>query len=119
MSKDNQNFDFHWVNHKIVMNRISGSRLDNSPKEPLAVSNITVLPSVQDQQRQRQNYIVLVARMLVQHLECFAVFKDVCIRHIPHKYSKELAKKSESVSTWKLHAHEQIFFSNFESFFLL
>ncbi|XP_078351448.1 uncharacterized protein LOC144636162 [Oculina patagonica] len=22
MSKDNQNFDFHWVNHKVVMNRI-------------------------------------------------------------------------------------------------
>ena len=109
MSKDNQNFDFHWVNHKIVMNRISGSRLDNSPRELLAVSNITVLPSVQDQQRQRQNYIVFVARMLVQHLDCFVVFKDVCIGHIPHIYSKELAKKAESVSTWK----NSMFMSNF------
>ena len=87
MAKDNQNFDFnHWVNHKIAMNRISGSRLDNSPRQLLAVSNITVLPSIQDQKQQRHNYIVLVARMLVQHLECFAAFKDVCIRHIPHSF---------------------------------
>ena len=98
MSKDNQNFDFHWVNHKIVKNQISGSKLDNSPRNALAISNITVLPSVQDQQRQRQNYIVLIARMLVEHLDVFAVFKDVCIRHIPHKHGKEMAKKSESVS---------------------
>jgi len=98
MSKDNQNFDFHLVNHKIVKNRISGSKLDNSPRNVLAISNITVLPSVQDQQRQRQNYIVLIARILVEHLDCFAIFKDVCIRHIPHKFGKEMAKKSESVS---------------------
>ena len=98
MSKDNQNFDFHWVNHKIVKNQISGSKLDNSPRNALAISNITVLPSVQDQQRQRQNYIVLIARMLVEHLDVFAVFKDVCIRLIPHKHGKEMAKKSESVS---------------------
>ena len=36
--------------------------------------------------------------MLVEHLDVFAIFKDVCIRHIPHKYGKEMAKKSESVS---------------------
>ena len=36
MSKDNQNFDFHWVNHKIVKNRILGSKLDNSPRNALA-----------------------------------------------------------------------------------
>ena len=97
MSKDNQNFDFHWVNHKIVLNRVVSKR-NNFPRDLLAVSNITFLPSVKDQHRQRYNFIVLVARMLVQHLECFAEFKDVCVSHIPHKYSKELAKKSESVS---------------------
>ena len=74
------------------------SKRNNFPRDLLAVSNITFLPSVKDQHRHRYNYIVLVARMLVQHLECFAEFKDVCVSHIPHKYSKELAKKSESVS---------------------
>ena len=35
MSKDNQNFDFQWVNHKIVKNRISGSKLDKSSRNAL------------------------------------------------------------------------------------
>jgi hypothetical protein len=99
MTMENQNFDFHWVNHKIVINRVSGNKLDMSPRNVLNISNIKLLPTVQDQKRQRQNYIVLVARMLVEHLECFSAFKDVCVSHIPHKYSKEMAGKSESVST--------------------
>lgn len=98
MTKENQNLDFHWVNHKVVMNRVSGNKQDSSPRNLLDVSNIKILPSVQDQKKQRQNYIVLVSRILVEHLESFALFKEVCVQHIPHKYSKEMARKSESVS---------------------
>ena len=98
MTKDNQNLDFHWVNHKIIMNRVSGNGLDTSARDICGVSNIQFLPTVPDQKRQRQNYIVLVSRILVEHLECFSFLKEVCICHIPHKYSKEMAKKSETVS---------------------
>jgi hypothetical protein len=91
MTMENQNLDFHWVNHKIVINRVSCNKLDLSPRNVLNISNIKLLPTVQDQKRQQQNYIVLVARMLVEHLECFSAFKDVCVNHIPHKYSKEMA----------------------------
>ena len=80
---------YHWVNHKIVINRVSGINL--------AVPNITFLPSVKDQQLQRLNYIVLVSRILVDHLKCFGMLKDVCVRHIPHKYSKEMATKSDDI----------------------
>ena len=100
MSKDKQNFDFHWVNHKIVESRVSGNKHDSFPRDLLSVPNIKFLPSVRDQQQQRQNYIVLVARILVDHVECFQVLRDVCVRHIPHKYSKEMAQKSKSVSTF-------------------
>ena len=100
MSKDKPNFDFHWVNHKIVENRVSGSKHDGSPRDLLSVPNIKFLPSVRDQQQQHQNYIVLVARILVDHLECFQVLRNVCVRHIPHKHSKELAQKFKSVSTF-------------------
>lgn len=98
MTKENQNVDFHWVNHKVIINRVSGNDKDRSPKDVYNVPNIKFLPSVQDQKRQRQNYIVLVARILVDHLDCFAFLKDVCVRHIPHKYAKEMAKKSLCVS---------------------
>lgn len=98
MTKENQNLDFHWVNHKIIMNRVSGNKLDTSPREISGVPNINFLPTVQDQKKQRHNYIVLVSRMLVEHLESFSFLKEVCIRHIPHKYSKEMAQKSVCVS---------------------
>lgn len=60
MSKDKQNLDYHWVEHKIVINRVSGTNLDSSPRDLLEVPNITFLPPVKDQQLQRHNYIVLV-----------------------------------------------------------
>ena len=98
MIKDNQNLDFHWVNHKIIMNRVSGNGLDTSKRDIRGMSNIQFLPTVQDQKHQRHNYIVLVSRIIVEHLECFSFLNDVCIFHIPHKYSKEMANKSETVS---------------------
>lgn len=97
MTKENQNFDFHWVNHKLILNRVSGNKLDTSPREINGVPNIKFLPSVQDEKKQRYNYIVLVARILVDHLECFSFLREVCINHIPHKYSKEMAQKSVCV----------------------
>ena len=55
MTKDNQNLDFHWVNHKIIMNRVSGDGLDTSTRDICGVSNIQFLPTVQDQSHQRNN----------------------------------------------------------------
>lgn len=98
MTKESQNFDYHWINHKVVMNRVSGHKLDESQRKIIEVQNIKLLPTVEDQKKQRQNYIVLVARMLVEHLDSFKAFKDVCVHHIPHKYAKEMAMRSETVS---------------------
>lgn len=98
MTKDNQNLDFHWVNHKVIMNRVSGNGLGTSERDIGAVSNIKFLPTIQDQKLQRHNYTVLVSTILVENLQCFSFLKNVCIYHIPHKYSKEMAKKSETVS---------------------
>lgn len=97
MSK--QNGDIHWVNHKMFVNRVSGSFLSSEgPKCDLStVQNSTFLPSVLDQQRQRFNYIILVSRMLVQYFDAYEPLRDVCIQHIPHKYSKEMSQKSTKV----------------------
>ena len=84
---------------KVAMNRVSGKKFDQSPRNVLEVPNIKLLPTIQDQSRQRYNYIALVARMLVEHLDSFKMFKDVCVYHILHKYSGEMAMKSETVST--------------------
>ena len=40
MPKDNQNFDFYWVNHKIIMNRVPGGCLETLPRDITSLSNL-------------------------------------------------------------------------------
>lgn len=102
MTMAKQNRDIHWVNHQMFFNRVSGNSLSKqAPQAPLflqTVSNMTFLPSANDQLKQRSNYIVLISRMLVEYFNAFQPFKDVCIQHIPHKYSKEMSEKSVKVN---------------------
>ena len=92
MTMSKQNRDIHWVNHKMFINRVHGNSLPcDGPRCDLSeVSNSNFLPSIKDQKRQRFNYIVLVSRILTQYFDAFGPLKDVCIQHIPHKYSKEV-----------------------------
>lgn len=99
MSMQSQNRDYHWINHRMIENRVSGVHLNSQgPKANLQeVSNIKFLPKLEDHQRQRSNYIVLVARILVYYFDALAPLKDACIYHIPHKYTMEMAQKSKKV----------------------
>lgn len=99
MSMQSQNRDYHWVNHQMIENRVSGAHLNSKgPKTNLqAVSNLKFLPKLEDQQRQRSNYIILAARILVDYFDALAPLKDACILHIPHKYTNEMAQKSKKV----------------------
>ena len=99
MTMSKQNRDVHWVNHKMFVNRVSGNYLAHEgPRCDLSlVSNCSFLPSVTDLQRQRFNYIVLVSRVLVEYFDALKPLKDVCIQHIPHKYSKQMSEKSTKV----------------------
>ena len=46
----------------------------------------------------RSNYVVLTARILVQHLPFLEQFKKCVPRHIEHPYSDAMKKKSKIVS---------------------
>lgn len=94
-----QNQDFHWVNHQMIENRVSGAHLNSTaPKANLVdVSNLRFLPTFQDQQHQRHNYIILTSRILVEYFDVLAPLADACAQHIPHKYTEELSKKSKKV----------------------
>ena len=84
----------------MVQNRVSGNHLDS--QEPKA--HIGDVPDIHDQSRQRLNYVILISRILVSHFECFKLFQNVCIQHIPHKYSEEQSIKSVKVSALSLQA---------------
>lgn len=94
-----QNHDYHWVNHRMVENRVSGAHLNlKIPKASLQqISNLKFLLTLEDQQRQRSDYIILVGRILVDYFNTLAPLKDACIYHIPLKYINELAQKSKKV----------------------
>lgn len=99
MTISNQNSDFHWVNHKMVENRVSGNHLDSTKPaaDIMNVENMKYLPSMADNERQRMDYIILTSRILTEYFDVLKPLKEVCVMHIPHKYSKQLSKKTEKV----------------------
>ena len=99
MTMQSQDRDFHWVNHQMVENRVSGALLDSKqPKANLQeLSNLKFLPTIEDQQKQRSNYIILTSRILVQYFDALEPLKEACIYHIPHKYTKEMSQNSNKV----------------------
>lgn len=81
MTMESQNRDFHWINHQMVENRVSGNMLDSSePKANiLDVDNLKFLPTLNDQYNQRLNYIILCSRILVNYFDVLAPLADACI----------------------------------------
>lgn len=96
MTATKQNRDYHWVNHKMIENRVSGNHLDSkkAKSDILVLQNLKFLPTIADNEKQRMDYIVLTSRILTDCFEQLAPLKDVCINHIPHRYSKEMSSKS-------------------------
>ena len=111
MTMANQNKDVHWVNHHMIMNRVSGNYCSNEGQKDLStISNLKFLPSHNDVNKQRFNYIILISRIIVQHFDTFHPLKDVCIYHIPHAYGVEMCGKSTKVcfSTFHLCHHSGV-----------
>jgi len=101
MTMSNQNSSHHWVNHKMVINRVSGTQtLKKKQPDLLDVPNQSFMPSITEMQNQRLDYIVLVSRILVEYFTALSHFKDSVLQHIPHKYSKEMSKQSTKVNTF-------------------
>ena len=62
MSMESQNQDYHWVNHQILENRMSGAHLrSKGPNANLEeVSNLKFLPTLDAQQQQWSNYNIKI-----------------------------------------------------------
>lgn len=99
MTLSDQDSDYHWVNHKMVENRVSGNHLESTKPaaDIMDVKNITFLPNIADNEKQRMDYIILTSRILTDHFDALKPLKEVCVMHIPHKYSKDLSRKSKKV----------------------
>ena len=56
------------------------------------------VPTENDCSLLRKEFLVLVARVLVQYVPCLQIFQDFVPQHILHTFSHEMTKASEIVS---------------------
>ena len=75
-----------------------GSQLGTGNRLSYQLDNCKLLPTAADHEKLRKEFTHLVSRILVENLPCMQFLQSVDVKHIPHQYSKEMAKKSEKVN---------------------
>lgn len=91
--------DHHWFHLYAARDRITGAHLSNdSPITDIALQ--TFLPSVEDCLCLREEFAVLIARVLTAKLPYFEPLQSVTPVHIRHKHSSDVSIKSEIVSAF-------------------
>lgn len=99
-SQQHENRSIHWTQQYAVLNGVQETSLDTKrPRKSLKeVQLIDLLPNQSVQGRLKQRWAVLVSRIVCRYLPAFQHQRDVVIWHIPHRYSKEMSSKSQTVS---------------------
>ncbi|KAK3731057.1 hypothetical protein QZH41_019215 [Actinostola sp. cb2023] len=100
MTSDNQNKDKHWCNHNAITDRVNPNQYsDDKPiADILHVPNKVIVPKLEDNKALMDDFVVLVARVFVEHFDSFSIFKDIVPTHIKHKHSDEMKKKTNKVN---------------------
>lgn len=98
---DAQTQSLHYVQVYAVKDQVDFSQLSKTAPSP-GRSIYDILPTTSEYQKLKDNFAILVAHIIVKHIPYFTQdFSGLLVNHIPHKYSSEMAKKSEVVS-WRL-----------------
>lgn len=99
MTEDNQNEDKHCVTVMSTENRVTGNQLsDQAPSDGLLeMVNGVCIPSALENIKQKENYVTLVERVLVEHIPSLNFLSDVKTTHIPYQYRKEMMEKTDTV----------------------
>ena len=99
-TKDNSNQSIHWTHQFAMLEKAVDMELDDSNPQK-AVKDLQLMELLPDQDVQQNlvwQWAVLVSRVITKYLPAFKWLQSDVIRHIPHKYSNEMAKQSETVS---------------------
>ena len=59
----------------------------------------TFIPSPDEHAQLKDEFVILVLRILTKHCKYFQQFANIVPAHIPHQYSKEMSRQSQVVST--------------------
>ena len=76
---------------------------------PISLSALPVshfLPTKSDVAAVKKNLIILISRVLCEHIKPLKCIKQVLVHHIPHIDSSDMAKKSDTIVLDVLHKNE-------------
>ena len=97
MRSDSQTQSLHYVQMYGVKDRVNYSSLSSQIQTELNLYGI--LPSSDDYDLLKKDFTILISRIIHAYVPFFGKdFENLVVKHIPHKYSHEMCKKSEVVS---------------------
>ena len=100
-TKGHHNRSLHWTHQFAIKDKVVEPKLEQvQPQKSVADLQLgELLPNKDVQENLVWQWAVLVSRVITKYIPAFRNLQSVVIWHIPHKYSKEMATKSELVST--------------------
>lgn len=99
-SCDRDTESIHWFNLMAYDNRVTDWNLsDKRPiKNIMELENSTFIPSPGEHSQLKDEFVVLVLRILTKKCKYFQQFANIVAAHIPHQYRKEMSCQSQVVS---------------------
>lgn len=100
MRIDHQNKDLHYFASNLIVDRVPCEGLSQvTPRRNIQdLPNCHFLLNDDETQKLREDFKVLVGRVLIEHLPSMSFLKAVVPKHIPHRFQKEMARKSTILS---------------------
>lgn len=104
MRINNQVQSLHLFHSVATVSRVRTLHLDD--KDPVGdlnkLSVAELLPSASDCTAIHDNFVILVARVLVENFKCFSHLRKCVPDHIQHEYSNVMKESTISVSGYKV-----------------
>ena len=96
MRKSEQNKDLHYFASNIIVERVPCEGLNKTApqRDILSLQNSMFLLDEAETIKLREDFKILVGRILVERIPSLSFLKSIIPTHIESKYSKEMAQKS-------------------------
>ena len=95
------NKSLHWTHQYAIADPVataSSYKEDQSPQRAIHdVSLDQILPTARANDALRQDFTILVSRIVTEYLARFSKYRKIVVHHIPHKHREQMAKKSDVV----------------------
>ena len=101
MRSDNQNKSIHFFHVYAALDRVNCLEIpDDEPCGDMSTLPLSAfVPSADECSILRLNYATLLSRIVVEKLDYFKMFQGCVVKHIQHKHSDVMKKKSVVVSS--------------------